>query len=213
MRLLAAADIHGVLSVYEWLARLAAERQADLVVLAGDLLAGWREEQGRQVPEILSLLKKVPAPVFYLMGNDDFVALDYEDTRIQPIHGKRVEFGGCNFVGYQYSLPFVGGIYEKPESEIEKDLRPLEEWLDSQTVLVTHSPAFGALDRVYSGSHVGSRSLAALLERKPVLAHIHGHIHEDFGRDGNHFNVAAAGQRRAVLIHLPSLRHEVLQEL
>jgi len=23
--------------------------------------------------------------------------------------------------------------------------------------------------------------------------HIHGHIHEKFGRDGNHFNVAAAG--------------------
>ena len=211
MRLLAAADIHGNLSVYEWLARLAAERQADLLVLAGDLLAGdWEKGQREQVRKIIPLLKKAPVPLLYLMGNDDFVALDYEDARIQPLHGRRIDFGGYNFVGYQYSLPFVGGIFEKPESEIEKDIRPLEALLDGQTVFVTHSPVFGILDRVYGGSHVGSRSLAALLERKPVLAHIHGHIHEDFGRDGNHFNVAAAAQRRAVLIELPSLRHEVL---
>ncbi len=38
-----------------------------------------------------------------------------------------------------------------------------------------------------------------------------GHIHGDFGRDENHFNVAAAGQRRAIVIDLPSLDHQVLQ--
>ncbi|MFQ5925968.1 MAG: hypothetical protein ACE5MH_00865, partial [Terriglobia bacterium] len=144
-------------------------------------------------------------------GNDDFVALDYEDNRVKPLHARRLEFGGHSFVGYQYSLPFVGGIFEKPESEIEKDVRSLEPLLDEQTVFVTHSPAYGALDRVYAGENVGSRSLAALLDRKPVLAHIHGHNHESFGRDANHFNVAAAGRRRAVLIDLPSLSHKVLQ--
>ncbi len=30
-------------------------------------------------------------------------------------------------------------------------------------------------------------------------------------RDENHFNVAAAGQRRAIVIDLPSLGHQVLQ--
>jgi hypothetical protein len=43
------------------------------------------------------------------------------------------------------------------------------------------------------------------------LAHIHGHIHEGFGREGNHFNVAAAGQRRSVLIELPSVASRVIQ--
>jgi Icc-related predicted phosphoesterase len=57
---------------------------------------------------------------------------------------------------------------------------------------------------------VGSRSLAGLLQRRAVLAHVHGHIHESFGRQGKHFNVAAAGRRRAVLIELPSLQHAVL---
>lgn len=212
MRILAAADIHGVLSVYEWLVELVPEHRAELLVLAGDLFAGgWEEHQRRQARKIIPLLQKVRVPLLYLMGNDDFVALDYEDERIQPIHGRRLAFGGHNFVGYQYSLPFVGGIFEKPESEIEKDVGSLESLLDEQTVFVTHSPAYGVLDRVYGGQHVGSRSLAALLDRKPVLAHVHGHIHESFGREGKHFNVAAAGQRRAVLIDLPSLNQTVLQ--
>ncbi len=214
MRILASADIHGALSVFEWLVRLAQEQHADLLVLAGDLFGGGsEEEQRRQALKIIPWLKRAPAPVLYLMGNDDFVALGYQDEQVQPLHGRRLEFGGHNFVGYEYSLPFVGTVYVKTESEIEKDLREIEPLLDGQTVFVTHSPAFGTLDLVDGGRHVGSRSLAALIERKPVLAHIHGHIHESFGRDGRHFNVAAAGERRAVLIELPSLRHEVLQSM
>lgn len=106
--------------------------------------------------------------------------------------------------------PFMGGIFEKPESEIERDVRELEPLLDDRTVFVTHLPAHGALDRVFSGEQVGSRSLAALLDRKPVLVHLHGHIHNSFGRQGNHFNVAAAGRRRAGLIELPSLNYSVV---
>ncbi len=211
MRILAAADIHGVLEVYEWLVELAEKHEAHLVVLAGDLFAGgWEEEQRQQAQIIIRVLKRMPVPLLYLMGNDDFVALDYEDEHVKPLHGRRLDFGGHGFVGYQYSLPFVGGIFEKPEAEIERDLGSLEPLLDEQTVLVTHSPAYGILDRVHVGDHVGSRSLAALLARKPVLAHIHGHIHESFGRQGKHFNVAAAGRQRAVIIELPTLEHKTI---
>lgn len=211
MRILAAADVHGVFGVYQWLVRLAAQKQADLLILAGDLFGGgWEQEQSEQAKQLVALFQAVPVPLLYLMGNDDYVALGYQDQRIQPLHGQRLEFGGYNFVGYQYTLPFVGTVFVKPEKEIEKDVRTIEPLLDSRTVLVTHSPAFGILDRVYGGEHAGSRSLAALIAHKPVLAHIHGHIHESFGREGNCFNVAAAGQRRAVMIELPSLRHEVL---
>jgi hypothetical protein len=40
-----------------------------------------------------------------------------------------------------------------------------------------------------------------------VLAHIHGHVHSCFGRDSGHFNVASAGEKRALLIELPLLTH------
>lgn len=143
------------------------------------------------------------------MGNDDHVALDYSDELIQPIHGRRVAIGAYSFVGYQYSPPFVGDAFVKTDAEIETDLPLLEPLVDERTVLVTDAPAWGSLDLCYE-ENVGSRAIAQFLQRKPALAHIHGHIHEKFDRDGNHFNVAAAGVCRAVLIELPSLVDTVL---
>src|SRR3990167_3035353 len=214
MKVLAAADIHGVTGVYEWLRGRALELKVDLVVLAGDLSGGsWdEEEQRREARTLVNLFKRFPVTTLYLMGNDDFFALDYEDGQVKPLHGRRLDFGGYGFVGYQYTTPFVGSLHERPEEEIEKDVKTLEPLLDNRTVLVTHGPAFGVLDRVYAGEHVGSHSLAALLARRPVLAHIHRHIHQCFGREGNHFTVAAAGRRRDVLIELPGLSHKVLMD-
>jgi len=213
MRILAAADIHGALDVYHWLRDAAVKYSPGAVVLAGDLFSGgWEEEQREEAQSIIvPLLRKIPAPVFYIMGNDDNVALDYEDEQVRPLHGRRLSHGDFNFVGYQFTPPFVGTAFVKQESEIEKDLRSLEALVDSRTVLVTHTPAYGSLDATFDGEHVGSPSLSALLQRSPVLAHIHGHIHRRFGRDGNHFNVAAAARRRAVLIDLPTLNCKLLE--
>ena len=197
MRILAAADIHGALDVYEWLIQMATEHRADLLILAGDLFAAEsHDEQRKQARQIISILVRGVCPCLYLMGNDDNVALDYEDDRIRPIHGRRLSFGSFKFVGYEYTPPFVGDVFVKPESGIEKDLNDLDPLLDRHSVLVTHAPAYRSLDRSYSGEHVGSPSLANLLVRRPVLAHIHGHIHEGFGHEGIHFNVAAVGQRQ-----------------
>lgn len=146
------------------------------------------------------------------MGNDDNIALDYEDQQIKPLHGKRIPCAEYNVVGYQYTPPsFVGSLFVKTEEEMDRDLRSLDSLLTDSTVLVTHAPAYGARDLSLGGEHVGSRAIAFLLRRRPALAHIHGHIHGDFGRDGNHFNVAAAGQRVAALIDLPSLDYHVVR--
>jgi len=208
LRVLAAADIHGALVVYSWLVGLAPS--ADVLILAGDLFdADFPAEQRKQAEKIVARLRASSVPVLYLMGNDDNVPLDYEDSLIEPLHGRRVEIGEFNFVGYQYTPPYVGDMFVKSDKEIEVDLRSLEPLVDARTVLVTHSPAFGSLDLCYE-ENVGSSSIADLMLRKPVLAHIHGHIHYRFGTDGNHFNVASAARCRAMLIDLPSLDHEVV---
>lgn len=212
MRILASADVHGVLSVYAWLVESVKQYQADLLALAGDLFAGDREDaQREQARQIIPVLKGAAVPCFYLMGNDDNVELDYEDEQIKPVHGRRLIRGSYNFVGYQYTPPFAGTVFVKPDREMEKDLQLVEPLLDTKSILVTHAPAHGTLDSSLVGEHVGSRSLAALLDRRPVLAHIHGHIHDSFGHEGNHFNVAAAGQRRAMIIELPSLDWRVVR--
>ncbi len=214
MRILASADIHGAEEVYEWLRRIAAEYRVDLIILAGDLLiGGWEAEQSEQARTfVIPLLKTLPVPVYYVMGNDDHIELGYEDDKIKPIHGRCLNFGSLKVAGHQYSTPFMGGCNEKPEDEIAADLQRIEPLLDEHTILVTHRPAFGYVDRINSGANVGCRALAELLARRSVLCHIHGHIHHSFGRAANHFNVAAGAHKRAMIIDIPSLSHVVINE-
>ena len=143
------------------------------------------------------------------MGNDDLVELDPGSDHFTLIHGQRVQVGKTNFVGYQYSLPFMGGVYEKPEDLIRADLAHLEGLVDTETVLVTHSPAFGVLDIGVLDIHAGSLSILDLVRNRGVRAHVHGHIHRCFGRVDRHFNVASGGKCRAMIIDPDNLEATV----
>ena len=123
-------------------------------LFAGD----WEDGQREQAHRIIPLLKKVAVPCFYLMGNDDNVALDYEDEQIKPLHGRRLHCGTCGLVGYQYTPPFVGRVFVKSEEEITTDLQSLEPLQDEPTVLVSHAPAYGILDCSFGGAHTRTRS-------------------------------------------------------
>lgn len=216
MKVLASADVHGRWPVYQWLVTVAQEQRVQAIVLAGDLLGcpdGFdtpQEAQQHEARVLVELLEGAQVPVFYIMGNDDLVELNSRSKRVQSLHGRKVWAGHFAFVGYQYSLPFMGGAFEKPEAAIESDLRDLAKLLDTETVVVTHSPVLGVLDPSFGDTQIGSRSLAELLEKRPFLAHIHGHSHAGFGRERRHFNVASAGRERAMVIDLETLRHEVL---
>ncbi len=69
----------------------------------------------------------------------------------------------------------MGDAFVKPDVEIEADLSLLEPLVDEATIFVTYAPSLGSLDLCYD-EHVGSHAVAEFLRRKPVLAHIHGHI-------------------------------------
>jgi len=216
MKVLASADMHGKWPVYDWLLNAAGEHHVDAIVLAGDLLGcpdgfDTPEDAQRHEAKILTeLLDSAGVPVLYIMGNDDLVELNSLSERVQSIHGRRVGFGRFAFVGYQYSLPFMGGTFEKPEGEIQTDLIRLATLLDAQTVFVSHSPALGILDPGFGGVRIGSSSMRELLETSPFHAHIHGHSHAGFGRHGSHFNVASAGRARTMLLDLQTMQHQAL---
>ena len=145
MRVLAAADVHGKWPVYQWLVTVARERHVQAMVLAGDLLGcpdGFDTPQLAQQHEariLVQFLEGARVPVFYIMGNDDLVELNSHSNRVRSLHGQRVRAGQFAFVGYQYSLPFMGGTFEKPEAGIERDLRDLAELVGAETVVVTHT--------------------------------------------------------------------------
>jgi len=213
MRILAAADIHGQWPVYDWLLTVARNERVEAIVLAGDLLSGAEgfdsveKSQLHEARMLTDLLDGAGVPVLYLMGNDDLVELNPTSDRIQSVHGKRVNLGRFAFAGYQYSLPWMGGIFEKPEAAIESDLHGLAQNVDSDTIFVSHSPAFSILD---GPNTIGSRALLCFLGTNGFRAHIHGHCHSGFGRYENHFNVASAGQRRAIIIDLETMWHRII---
>jgi len=218
MRILAGADFHGNLEIVGWFVEEARNREVESIVLAGDQL-GFADEvedpeadQALNARRVEAALLEAGVPVLYIMGNDDLVQFEPVQEKLVPLHNRRVESGNFNFVGYQYSLPWMGGDLEKPDEEIEEDLKAIESYLDSRTVLVTHSPAHGILDPGAGSLKIGSRALRALFDKHPVRVHIHGHSHSGFGRDGYHFNVASAYSKRAILIDLVTLEHEVLAD-
>jgi len=59
------------------------------------------------------------------------------------------------------------------------------------------------------GNHAGSKSILEVIRRRRVLAHIHGHIHESFGREQIHFNVSSVG----MVINLANLSSEVIDTI
>jgi Icc-related predicted phosphoesterase len=216
VKILAVADIHGRHDVYAWLIEIARVHDPSAVILAGDLLGfpdGFDTPESAQENDrhvVCAALDRLTQPVFYIMGNDDWVDLEGALPRQRSLHGRRVDLGELNLVGYQHTLPFMGGVNEKPESAIASDLVTLESLVDSKTVLVTHGPAYGVLDIGVFDQSAGSTSLADLVARRSPLAHIHGHVHSQFGRADRHFNVASGGLKRAMLIDPETMEHEVV---
>jgi Icc-related predicted phosphoesterase len=106
----------------------------------------------------------------------------------------------------------MGGTFEKPEAGIAADLVALDQLVDPDTVFVSHSPALGILDPGFEETRIGSAAIRDFLARHPVRAHIHGHSHAGFGRQGRHFNVAAGGRARAVVLDLETMEHQIVED-
>jgi Icc-related predicted phosphoesterase len=164
-----------------------------------------KQDQAEEARLLQNVLTDVDCPILYIMGNDDWIEPPFEGEQFLSLHGEKIEIGGYSFVGYQYSLPFMGGIWEKPEAQIKVDLKSIEKMLAPDTVFVTHSPA----KRILDGGH-GSTSLASLLKRRNFRAHVHGHSHSSFGSLDKHFNVSAGHGSKAMMIDLATMQHSVL---
>jgi Icc-related predicted phosphoesterase len=158
----------------------------------------------RRAGELQSILERARVPIFFIMGNDDGIVGGGIEWRsgdlLCSVNQRRVELGEFNIVGYQYTPPFIGGMFEKPEPEQVEDLRALEPLIDEKTVLVTHGPPLGVLD----GEQYGSRALLSAIVRRPPWLHLFGHIHQSAGRIGNSINGAFPQARQFVGIELES---------
>ena len=171
MRLMALADIHGVIECIPLLADAA--KDCDAVILAGDITDFGGADQARSV---LSALDAFEKPLLGVSGNCDPPQVD--DFLKQQggglIHAA-VEINGLVFVGFSYEASMGTVVPNEPILQGPSQ-KPM--------VLVTHQPAWGTtVDLQASTRHKGSPLVRSFIEdHQPILA-VSGHIHEACGTD------------------------------
>jgi Icc-related predicted phosphoesterase len=150
-------------------------------------LSTIKSKQKEKLTQICKLLKTVDIPVYTLIGNDDHIPEDdwdkiLNDYGILNLNLRTYTLGKLKIVGFQYVLPTPWNTNnELPENELAKRLRSIEDQVDRKTILITHGPPKGILDRVANGLRAGSESIYRLVKEKQPIFHIFGHIHEAFG--------------------------------
>jgi Icc-related predicted phosphoesterase len=174
MKILAAADLHG--SQYRLnlvLHHITAEKP-DLVVLCGDLT------QFGPGQVATNFLNQLPVETLAVHGNIDSadVPQAIDNSTATNLHLKQVVRHGTWFIG-------IGGNLPSSLSDLEirdgTSAQPLKAVLSEASVLVTHVPPYKLQDRIFLGTHGGSKALRALVDAASPLLVLCGHIHEDPG--------------------------------
>ncbi len=189
MKILFTSDLHSMTHAYRDFVDLLENKNYDLGIIAGDL--GNDFTIMNELILMLTLTKKL---ILVIPGNHDKLNWRRRDN-IYNIHWRKIKVGKYFFVGYRYTL------LEKKEQEIESDLQKIKNYVDKDTIFVTHSPAYGILDEP-SRIHIGSKALRYFIkERKPML-HLHGHAHLRFGWENKSINGAYYKSRKFISIDL-----------
>jgi Icc-related predicted phosphoesterase len=128
--------------------------------------------------------------VIFVPGNHDFAferdpafaeALAARFPRVQILVDAGTTVGGLRVYGSPYQPWFHSWAFNFAKGEAgEREAQ--ERWAlipDDTSILITHGPVRGILDRTSRGEHVGCRQLAARIEALESLRlHVCGHIHE-----------------------------------
>ena len=186
MRVYAVADIHGKNKRFERIRDNLSALKADILVLAGDISNFTKPEK------ILSRFNELPLPVLVIRGNSDLKRVDHLLTAFPnctPIHAVCTKIQSISLVGIggTLTIPFRSRICFKEKMLLQK----IGSLVNTQTVLVTHTPPYGYQDLVMGRFHAGSRGLLKLIKTCQPQVVICGHIHEDGG-------VSAVGKTRVV---------------
>lgn len=177
MKLLCSSDFHGIVPVQ--MEKIIRENRIDAILSGGDYSPhGWGGE-GESTEDPLHFITGLGLPVFSVFGNIDpdksfFEEFERSHRNFHFIHLKRVKVKGYYIVG-------LGDFYfdEYALKTFESLLRQNPE----KTIVLSHYPPKGAVDRVDLGMRVGSPELRDLIEKYGPLLVVCGHIHEDAGVD------------------------------
>ena len=183
MKIIAIPDLHGSNKGIDKIANELSD--ADIVLLAGDLTNfGNVPDAARIVGEI----RKYADEIYAVPGNCDYGDVNqYLIEQGIGLHGKGAVIDGTAFVGVGGSLPAPGGTpTEYSESELQEFMdHAIEDVPDNlPLILMAHQPPLDTkIDRITSGTHVGSKAVRTFIEKHQPLICFSGHIHEGVGVD------------------------------
>jgi Icc-related predicted phosphoesterase len=189
MKILFGSDFHGLREAYVRFAEIFTDHKCDVGVISGDLTT-YVENPTEEKTYLIGILKKVSKPIFLIMGNDDGILSNNwkTESNVYNINLRKVKYLGFVFIGYCYTNPFVGGEFEKLETEQFSDMKSIRSIIEPNTILVTHGPAFGILDKASDGKHIGSKALSVIIEDERIVYHLFGHVHNQVGVNGKYIN-------------------------
>ncbi|NVM53017.1 MAG: metallophosphoesterase [Candidatus Helarchaeota archaeon] len=171
---MAFSDFHGLFGLtnhFREVKKRIIETHPDILIFCGDFR--------NQISVVLleSRLRRLKFPaIYYVFGNSDLLAPDYELKVGVNLHLKLIQ------VNDEFAIAGIGGDELDVNWNIEIFDEILLEVQSKKLILVSHVPPFGFCDFAVDGKHVGSNALRMLVEKyKPKLC-IFGHIHENSGK-------------------------------
>ncbi len=180
MKIYAASDLHNKRKYCEQLVQKSIE--ADVIAVAGDF-GNFRKE--KDLLEAAEILKAIESPMVIVHGNheslDELQEAFHSHNNVHILHGSDTMIDGISFYGIGGGIPvtpFGKWSCDYTEEEALEILNKMPE----RSVLISHSPPKGTLDRNLLGFSLGSTAIRdTIINKKPLLC-ICGHIHESSRR-------------------------------
>ncbi|MCD6477963.1 MAG: metallophosphoesterase [Candidatus Aenigmarchaeota archaeon] len=176
MKFLCSSDFHGVVPIQ--MKEIAKQHNINAILAAGDFSPhGWHGE-GESAEGPLRFLISLGLPVFCVHGNIDpspdyFLHLEKMYKNFHYVHLKRVKMGDYYIVGIGDFYFMSSYVLDKFEELLKKNPK--------KTIVISHYPPLGILDKSNLGNHAGSEELRNLIEKYQPLLFLCGHIHESAG--------------------------------
>jgi uncharacterized protein len=147
-------------------AKLALQREVDIVITLGDLQPSWIEP-----------LERLRLPKVGVYGNhDEQPYLDW--FGIDDLHLRRLDLDlGLSFCGFEGCVSYLRGSGRMGPSYTQKEARRLIRKLPPADVLVCHCPPEGVNDDPSDPAHIGFTALRQWVDEHRPRWLLHGHVH------------------------------------
>lgn len=189
MEILAVACVHNDIENLMKLIDAVREQDFDAVVFPGDftdlnLPKGFTRVDVAKI--VVAELESLGKPLICVPGSWDKDVSPYLEKKGISVHGRGKIINGIGFYGYGGARTPFNTLFEPADGEIELGLiKAYEDVKGAEAkVQVTHMPpARTAIDKIFSGAHVGSEAVRKFIEEKRPEVAISAHIHEARGVD------------------------------